>query len=115
MSRLVLFEISMLLTPFILFGVYRIAVKDAAVEGRKAWPINLLFGVGVVLAILAWVFFILRDERDTKVCTGPSSFDSATGKVVPGEEYPCDLDLTRPDVDVRPAEGLPDLRQSEPD
>lgn len=93
MPRLVLFEISMLLLPFVLFGIYRIAVRDAQVEGRKAWPINLLFGAGVILAVLAWLFLILRDDRETNICTGPSSFDSVTGEVVPGQEYQCDLGL----------------------
>jgi len=93
MPRLVLFEISMLLLPFILFGIYRIAVKDAQIEGRKAWPINLLFGIGVLLAVVAWLFLILREDRDSTICTGPSSFDPVTGEVVPGEEYQCDLGL----------------------
>jgi len=93
MPRLVLFEISMLLLPFVLFGIYRLAVRDAQIEGRKAWPINLLFGIGVMLAIIAWLFLILREDRDSSVCKGPSSFDPVTGKIVPGEEYQCDLGL----------------------
>ena len=93
MSRLVLFELAMLVTPFILFGLYRLLVKDAQIEGRKAWPINLLFGAGVVLAVLAWLFLILRENREEAICTGPSSFDPVSGKVVPGAEYDCDLGL----------------------
>lgn len=93
MPRLVLFELAMLLTPFVLFGIYRLAVRDAEVEGRKAWPINLLFGAGVVLAILGWLFLLLREGDNREVCRGPESYDSATGKVVPGEEYDCNLGL----------------------
>ena len=101
MPRLVLFELAMLVTPFALFGLYRLAVKDAQIEGRKAWPINLLFGAGVVLAVLAWLFLILREERQEDICTGPSSFDPVSGEVVPGEEYKCDLGLPpRPGVPV---------------
>lgn len=94
MPRLVLFELAMLITPFVLFGIYRMAVNDAQIEGRKAWPINLLFGAGVALAVVGWLFLVLREERQTDVCKGPSSFDPVSGEVVPGEEYKCSLGLT---------------------
>lgn len=94
MPRLVLFELAMLLSPFVLFGIYRFAIRDAQIEGRKAWPVNLLFGVGVVLAILGWFFLVLREGRQESTCTGPSSFDPVTGEVVPGITYQCELGLT---------------------
>lgn len=93
MPRLVLFELAMLLTPFILFGLFRLAVKEAEVEGRKAWPINLLFGIGVALAVVAWLFLIMREDRGSDLCTGPSRFDPVSGKIVPGEKYECDLGI----------------------
>lgn len=96
MPRLVLFELALLLAPFILFGIYRFAVRDAQMEGRKAWPINLLFGVGVVLAIIGWIFFILQDDRNTDICIGPATADPVSGEIIPGQEYQCDLGLSSP-------------------
>lgn len=100
MPRLVLFELAMLLTPFVLFGIYRIAVKDAEVEGRKAWPLTALFGAGIGLAVVAWAFLLIREDRNPDLCVGKSTLDPVTGKIIPGEEYECGLPLDQIGVPV---------------
>ena len=55
--QLVLFTL-----PFILFGVYRLAITEAEQEGRKPWPIRVLFGLGLVLAVGSWLILILLDR-----------------------------------------------------
>ena len=90
----ILLELFIVALPFICFGIYRAALSDAEVEGRKAWPIKMLFGIGVVLAILAWLFLLLRDDRSAEMCQGPSTLDPVSGRIIPGEKYDCDLGIT---------------------
>lgn len=91
MPRLVLFELAMLIIPFALFGLYRLAVHDAEIEGRKAWPLTALFAAGIVLAILAWLVLLAREDRDPNLCDGKAQFDPTTGEIVQGTDYECDL------------------------
>ena len=92
MPRFVLFELAMLLTPFVLFGIYRMAVTDAKIEGKKAWPITALFGAGLGLAVLAWAFLILREDRSL-ACSEPAYTDPETGAIVPARNYKCDVEF----------------------
>lgn len=110
----ILLELFIIATPFIVFGLYRAAISDAEVEGRKAWPIKMLFGIGVVLAVLAWFLLLLRDDRSPEMCQGPSTLDPVSGKIVPGEKYECGLSLSTPDVIAVPAEGVSEVLEDEP-
>lgn len=92
MASRVLFELILFLTPFALFGLYRLAVTEAEQEGRKPWPIKWLFGVGFVFAVGTWIVLILLDRGERDICYTQSRFEN--GKVIPGEEYPCEKDLT---------------------
>jgi len=58
MGARILFQIFFFALPFILFGVYRLAIAEAEQEGRKPWPIRVLFGIGLLLGVGTWVFFI---------------------------------------------------------
>ncbi len=84
--QLVLFTL-----PFILFGVYRLAITEAEQEGRKPWPIRLLFGLGLVLAIGSWLILIFLDRGGREECYRPAQI--VDGVVVKGESYPCEKDL----------------------
>ena len=111
MPRIVLFELMMLALPFALFGLYRIGVRDAEVEGHKAWPLTALFASGIGLAIIAWLVLLLREDRDPNLCEGVSTLDPVTGKIIPGEEYECGLELDQIGV---PADALPASRPETP-
>lgn len=91
MAPRILLQLVLFLLPFILFGVYRLALVEAEQEGRKPWPIRLLFGVGLVLAVGSWLILILLDRGGREECYRPAEI--VDGVVVPGETYPCDKDL----------------------
>ena len=59
MGARILFQLVLFTLPFILFGVYRLAIAEAEQEGRKPWPIRLLFGVGLALAGLGVATLVL--------------------------------------------------------
>ncbi|MEO1475828.1 MAG: DUF6111 family protein [Pseudomonadota bacterium] len=93
MPRILLLELAIFLSPFAAYGLYHAALRDAAAEGRKAWPITALFATGLGLAVLAWLFLILREDRDRNICREAPSFDSETRELIPGREYECDADI----------------------
>lgn len=64
MGARLLLELLILVSPFAIFGLYRIAVAEATAEGRKPWPVQRLFIIGFVLAILAWVALMVLEERN---------------------------------------------------
>ena len=93
MPRIVLMELAIFLSPFVAYGLYRLALQDAEAEGRKSWPINALFGTGLALAAIAWLFLILREDRDRNICREAPRFDPVTRELIPGREYECDADV----------------------
>ena len=86
----ILFEVFLLVLPFIAFGLYRLAVRDAEIEGKKAWPITALFLTGIVLSVGFWLFLILREDRSL-TCNEPAYPDPETGKLIPARSYECDV------------------------
>lgn len=91
MAPRILFQLVLFVLPFILFGVYRLAIAEAQEEGRKPWPIRLLFGVGLAMAVGSWLIFIFLDRGGREECYRPAQM--VDGVVVPGERYPCEKDL----------------------
>ena len=91
MGARILFQLVLFTLPFILFGIYRLAIAEAEQEGRKPWPIRLLFGVGLALAVGSWLIFIFLDRGGREECYRPTQI--VDGVVVPGERYPCEKDL----------------------
>lgn len=91
MGPRILFQLVLFTLPFILFGVYRLAIAEAQEEGRKPWPIRLLFGVGLAMAIGSWLVFIFLDRGGREVCYRAA--EMVDGVLVPGEPYPCEKDL----------------------
>ncbi len=73
------------------YGLYRLVSAEAREEGHKQWPIKMLFSIGAVLAILAWVVLLLRDDRSGKTCYEASRFEN--GVLVPAREYECDHEV----------------------
>lgn len=95
MPRILLIEIALLISPFIVYGLYRYLVTEVESEGRKAWPIHVLFGIGGALAGAFWLFFILSEDRERNVCFEPDSFDTVTRELVKGRKVPCESGITQ--------------------
>ncbi len=95
MATRVLFQLALFVLPFLLFAIYRVALAEARSEGRKPWPIRVLFGIGLVLAIGSWIAFIILDKVRPEMCGGESYLDRATGEVMKTEQYPCERDLSQ--------------------
>ena len=119
MSRIFLIELALLISPFLLFGMYRFLVHEAESEGRKAWPISVLFGIGVVLAIAFWIFFVLSEDRDRNACYEPDRFDTASGELIKGRKVPCqssidEIGVPRTDDPGGEATGVRRGRDDEP-
>lgn len=91
MAPRIIVQLILFLLPFILFGVYRLALTEAAEEGRKPWPIRVLFGVGLVFAIGSWLILIILDRGGREECYRPSQI--VDGEVIPVERYACEKDL----------------------
>ena len=91
MAPRILFQLVLFTLPFILFGLYRLAITEAEQEGRKPWPIRLLFGAGLALAVGSWIIFIFLDRGGREECYRPAQI--VDGVVIPGERYPCEKDL----------------------
>lgn len=87
MTYRLIFELVVFLTPFAAFGLYRLARQEALEEGKKPWPITILFIVGAFLAIAAWVILILIDRGGGETCYEPRQL--VNGEMVGGEEVPC--------------------------
>lgn len=88
MGSRILIEILVLLSPFAIYGLYRMALSEAAAEGKKPWPIQRLFIIGFVLAVLVWVVIIFLDDR---TCKEPNRI--VDGEVVQGKVIPCERDI----------------------
>lgn len=97
MGSRVLFQLLILLAPFAVYGIYRIALAEAAAEGKKPWPVQRLFIIGFVLTTLALFASYFFDER---VCREESRL--VDGKIVQGKVVPCERDVT--DIGIPGAE-----------
>jgi len=87
----ILFELFFFSIPFLVFGLYLIATATAEQEGRRKWPINLLFLIGLGFAVVAFFAMAFFDKRTPELCQKPTRY--VDGKLVPGEFYPCPHDL----------------------
>jgi hypothetical protein len=87
----VLFELFFFSIPFLVFGLYLIATATAEQEGRRKWPINVLFLIGLGFAVVAFFAMAFFDKRTPETCQKPTRY--VDGKLVPGEFYPCPHDL----------------------
>lgn len=89
MGPRILLQMVLFALPFILFGIYRIAITEAEQEGRKPWPIRALFGAGLGLAVGGWLILIVLDRIGGEPCYKPA--DMIDGRIVPAEKIPCDV------------------------
>lgn len=92
MSRVFL-QFALILLPFILFGLYRLAIAEAEQEGRKPWPIRVLFGTGLALFLISWFGLLMLDRGGEAMCYTPREL--VDGEIVGGEAYPCEKDISQ--------------------
>ena len=88
MAYRILFLLIVFITPFLAYGVYRAARAEALEEGRKTWPINMLFGIGAAFALIMWIVLIFVDRGERDICVEPSRIEN--GKIIPQREYACE-------------------------
>lgn len=91
MAPRIALQVFLFVLPFILFGLYRLAVAEAQEEGRKPWPLHVLFGIGAAVSIGAWLVLIVMDSGKAEECYAKKQI--VDGKIVGGESYPCEKDL----------------------
>lgn len=88
MGPRILLQMVLFALPFIMFGVYRVAIAEAEQDGRKPWPIRALFGAGLGLAVGGWLVLIVLDRIGGEPCYQPAEI--VDGQIIPGEKIPCD-------------------------
>lgn len=94
MGRRLIIEVLIFLLPFAVFALYLAVTADAEREGRRKWPINALFLIGLALAAIGWFAFMFFDRPPTAhTCYTPSRI--VNGEVIEGEPYDCDIDRTK--------------------
>ena len=54
MAGRILFELFFFSIPFLVFGLYVLATTTAEHEGRRQWPVNMLFLIGLGLAVVGF-------------------------------------------------------------
>lgn len=92
MVRTVVIQLILFLLPFLGYAIYRLLVTDAEADGRKTWPINVLFASGVVLALSGWTVMALTGPSDPNMCYEPPRTEN--GEIIPARSYPCERDLS---------------------
>jgi hypothetical protein len=74
--------------PFLVFGLYLYATRSAEDAGRRKWPVQLLFVIGLALTTIVWFAAILLEPRDQQECVEPARFED--GVLIPARTYPCE-------------------------
>ena len=64
MAGRLLFELFIFSLPFLVFGIYLLATRSAVDAGRRKWPVQMLFAIGLALATIAWFVMIALEPRD---------------------------------------------------
>lgn len=108
MVRTVIIQLVLFILPFLAYAIYRLIVSDAQAEGRKTWPITILFSLGLVLTFGGWIATILlQDKTPRNVCWEPARNEN--GVIIPARQVPCERDLSRVGAPARrdPAGPLP--------
>lgn len=88
MTYRIVFQLVLFLLPFLAYGIWRLAKQEAIEEGRKPWPITILFATGAALAVLAWIVLVFVDRGGKETCIQRAYFED--GRVVPAREVPCE-------------------------
>lgn len=93
MAYRILIQLFFFLLPFLAYGLYRLLVADAEADGRKAWPVHVLFALGAALTAGVYVFFVVNEPKQRGLCYEPARFED--GELIPGRQVPCEQDVSR--------------------
>lgn len=112
MAGRLLFEIFVFSLPFLIFGIYTLATRSAEDAGKRKWPIQMLFAIGLALATIAWFVLIALEPRERDMCVEPARYEN--GQLIPQRTYPCErhpedvgLQRGRASAPAKPAETPP--------
>lgn len=92
MARTIVIQLTLFLLPFLGYAFYRLLLSDAEADGRKTWPISLLFGLGAALMLGGFAYLALTEERSPNMCHEPARYEN--GEIIPARSFPCERDLT---------------------
>lgn len=92
MARTIVIQLVLFLLPFLGYAFYRLLLSDAQSEGRKTWPISMLFGAGAALALAGFIYLALSEERSPNMCHEPARYED--GELIPARSFPCERDMT---------------------
>jgi TRAP-type uncharacterized transport system fused permease subunit len=98
MARILL-QISLILLPFIMFALYRLATADKS-DFRHKWPFAALTLTGLALTSAFYAYMFFSEPRGERTCTTPPRFEN--GELIPSKTVPCPT----AGVDSRKREGL---------
>ena len=88
MAGRLLFEVFVFSLPFLVFGIYTLATRSAEEAGKRKWPIQMLFAIGLALATIAWFVLIALEPRERDMCVEPARYEN--GQLIPARKYPCE-------------------------
>lgn len=108
MAGRLLFELFIFSLPFLVFGLYLLATRSAVDAGKRKWPVQLLFAIGLMLATIGWFVMIALEPRDRGMCIQPERFEN--GVLTPARSYPCehrpqDVGIPRPRPEAPPSDA----------
>ncbi|MEM1104967.1 MAG: hypothetical protein AAGH87_01145 [Pseudomonadota bacterium] len=92
MARTLVIQLTLFLLPFLGYAFYRLLLSDAQTDGRKTWPIRVLFASGAALMAAGFAYLALSEERSPNLCHEPARY--VDGVLVQARSVPCERDLT---------------------
>ena len=98
------FEVFIFSIPFILFGLYVLATASAEEEGKRKWPIQILFLSGMALATVTWFVLIALEKKERDVCHEPARYEN--GVIIPARDYPCEQNVRDVGVPLKKDPGV---------
>tara|TARA_B100000678_G_scaffold103107_1_gene86107 strand:- start:11891 stop:12229 length:339 start_codon:yes stop_codon:yes gene_type:complete len=102
------FQIALVLIPFLLFAIYRIATRNRREPGEP-WPIVILVVTGLALSLFFYIYLFFKDPRGERTCSTDPVF--VNGEIIPAREVPCEAaSIDSRKHDVKPQEIGPDGR-----
>ncbi|MEQ9435283.1 DUF6111 family protein [Hyphomonas sp.] len=104
MAGRLVFELFIFSIPFLVFGLYVLVTTNAEEEGRRKWPIQILFLIGLTLATIVWFALILFEKKERDVCHEPARFEN--GVIIPARDYPCEQNVRDVGVPLSRDPGL---------